>query len=370
MKKAKSFVALAQLVSLAFACAGLCFAQVQTEVPPVVPGAKPVTVERIKIHGTSLEGNLEGDAVDRDVIVFLPPSYSTQKHRRYPVVYALHGYSIGAEQWTHEIRVPQTIEGAFAKGAQEMIVVLPDSKTIYGGSMYSSSATTGDFENFIARDVVSYIDAHYRTIPDRMSRGLVGHSMGGYGASRIGMKHPDVFGALYIMSPCCMSPMAGGGPGSADQMKERAIANEKKVAAARSPADLAAQSPGFASAQFATAAAWAPDPKNPPLYFDLSTKDGVPQPEIVAKLTANAPLAFIDQYIGNLRKYRAIGIDVGDQDGLRFDTNRLHEILDGYGIANTFEIYSGTHTSAVAVRFQEHVLPFFGKNLCAQKGCQ
>ena len=131
-----------------------------------------------------------GGAVDRDVIVFLPPCYLKDKHRRYPVVYALHGYSIGAEQWTHEIHVPQTIEGAFAQGAKEMIVVLPDSKTIYNGSMYSSSVTTGDFENFIAHDVVSYIDAHYRTIPDRQSRGLVGHSMGGYGASRIGMKHP------------------------------------------------------------------------------------------------------------------------------------------------------------------------------------
>ncbi|MFZ0394692.1 MAG: alpha/beta fold hydrolase [Terracidiphilus sp.] len=347
-------------------------AQVQTMVPSVVPGAKPDTAEHIKVHGRSLEGNLEGDSVDRDVIVFLPPSYLKNKHRRYPVLYALHGYSIGAEQWTHEIHVPQTIEGAFAQGAKEMIVVLPDSKTIYGGSMYSSSATTGDFEDFIAHDLVSYIDAHYRTIPDRQSRGLVGHSMGGYGASRIGMKHAEVFGALYIMSPCCMSPMTGGGPPGAnpDAMKQRAIANEKKVAAATSPAELAAESPGFAAAQYATAAAWAPDPKNPPLYFDLLTRDGVPQPDIVAKFTANSPLAFVDQYIGNLKQYRAISIDVGDQDGLRFDTIKLHNILDNYGIANGFEIYHGTHTSAVADRFQNHVLPFFSENLCFTAGCR
>src|ERR1700723_425516 len=231
-------------IRLIFACAialamvppGNLAAQVQTNIPDVIQGAKPVVVEHIKIHGTALEGNLEGDAVDRDVIVFLPPSYQKDKKRRYPAVYALHGYSIGAEQWTHEIHVPQTIEGAFAKGSQEMIVVLPDSKTIYNGSMYSSSVTTGDFEKFISHDVVAYIDAHYRTIPLRTSRGLVGHSMGGYGASRIGMKHPDVFGALYIMSPCCMSPMGGGGPGPTDRMKEMAIANEKKVAAAKSPA--------------------------------------------------------------------------------------------------------------------------------------
>src|SRR5512142_3000314 len=83
-------------------------AQVQTEVPPPVPGAKPVTVERVKIHGAALEGNLEGNAVDRDALVLLPPGYATQKSKRYPVVYALHGYSIGAEQWSKEIHVPQT----------------------------------------------------------------------------------------------------------------------------------------------------------------------------------------------------------------------------------------------------------------------
>src|ERR1022692_4904621 len=209
MKLQKQFIACA--ITLAVVSGSILAAQVQTIVPEVVSGAKPVTVEHIKIHGAALEGNLEGDAVDRDAIVFLPPSYEKDMKRRYPVLYALHGYSIGAEQWSYEIHVPQTIEGAFAQGAKEMIVVLPDSKTIYNGSMYSSSATTGDFENYIARDVVAYMDAHYRTVPNRTSRGLVGHSMGGYGASRIGMKHPEVFGALYIMSPCCMSARGSGG---------------------------------------------------------------------------------------------------------------------------------------------------------------
>ncbi len=342
----------------------------QTNVPAVIASAKPVTAEHIKVHGPSLEGNLEGEAVDRDVIVFLPPSYASDKSRRYPVLYALHGYFIGAEQWTHEVHVPQTIEGAFAQGAKEMIVVLPDSKTIYNGSMYSSSVTTGDFEQFLSHDMVTYIDAHYRTIPERTSRGLVGHSMGGYGASRIGMKHPDVFGVLYMMSPCCLSPMAGGGPGPSDQVKERAIAGEKKAAAAKSPAELAAQSPGFAAAQYATAAAWAPNPKNPPLYFDLTTKDGVPVPEVQAKLAANAPLVFVDQYIGNLKRYRAIAMDVGNQDGLRVDAGKLHDIFDKYGIPNSFEVYPGTHTSAVADRFQNHVMPFFSRNLCFAKSCQ
>ncbi len=333
-------------------------AQVQTDVPAVVPGAKPVSVERIKIHGKALEGNLEGDAVDRDALVFLPPSYEKDKHRRYPVVYALHGYSIGAEQWSHEIHVPQTIEGAFAQGAKEMIVVLPDSKTLHNGSMYSSSVTTGDFERFIAHDVVAYIDAHYRTIPERASRGLVGHSMGGYGATRIGMKHSDVFGSLYIMSPCCLSPRSAPNPEV-----------DKALEAVKRPEDSANLS-FFARATLATAAAWSPDPKNPPLYLDLPTKDGQPQPEVLAKWTANSPLAFIDQYIDNLREYHGISIDVGDQDGLRVDTAKLHDVLDKYGIANSFEVYEGTHTSKVADRIQNHVIPFFSQNLCFQAGCR
>jgi hypothetical protein len=78
------------------------FGQANTPAPDVVPGAKPVKVERIKIHGKALEGNLEGNAVDRDALVFLPPSYGTDRARRYPVVYALHGYTIGAEQWSKE----------------------------------------------------------------------------------------------------------------------------------------------------------------------------------------------------------------------------------------------------------------------------
>jgi enterochelin esterase-like enzyme len=333
-------------------------AQVQTEVPAVVAGAKPVAVERIKVHGTALEGNLEGDAVERDVLVFLPPGYAKEK-RRYPVVYALHGFYIGAEQWSREIHVPQTIEGAFALGAREMIVVLPDSKTLHNGSMYSSSVTTGDFEDFIAHDVVSYIDKHYRTLARRESRGLAGHSMGGYGATRIGMKHADVFGSLYVMSPCCLAPRQTG-PVDAGLAKA--------VEAARTPEDLA-KLPFMARAQLATAAAWSPNPGNPPFYLDLPTSGGEPRPEVLAKWAANAPLAFIDQYIGDLRRYRGIALDVGDQDSLRTDTAKLHDALEKYGISTGFEEYSGTHTSRVADRFQNHVLPFFSKHLCFDAGC-
>jgi hypothetical protein len=174
------------------------------------------------------------------------------------------------------------------------------------------------------------------------------------------MKHADVFGSLYIMSPCCLSArVAGRDPAEL----------EKTLAGATSPADVA-KLPFFARAQLAAASAWSPNPKNPPFYLDLPTKDGAPRPEVLARWAANAPLAFADQYIADLRTYRAIAVDVGDQDGLRTDAAKLRDVFDAYGLANSFEIYPGTHTSKVADRFQNHVLPFFSRTLCAEKDCK
>ena len=201
-----------------------------------------------------------------------------------------------------------------------MIVVLPDSKTLHNGSMYSSSVTTGDFEKFISHDVVSYIDSHYSTLPNRSKPRPCWPLHGRLRRYSIGMRHSDVFGSLYIMSPCCLSPRTAPQPNSEI---------EKALEAVKVPAD-SAKLPFFARAQIASAAAWSPDPKNPPLYLDLPIKDGVVQEDVLAKWTANAPLAFIDQYIDNLRHFRAIDIDVGDQDGLQSDTTKLHEVLDKY----------------------------------------
>jgi enterochelin esterase-like enzyme len=352
----RPFRAVSCLAALAFALAlsAPSPAQVTTPAPAPVAGAAKVKVESITVHGRALEGALEGDSADREVLVVLPPSYGKDPRRRYPVVYALHGYSIGARQWTGEIHVPQVIEGAFAQGAHEMIFVFPDSKTAHNGSMYSSSATTGDFERFIAHDLVAYIDSHYRTLPKRESRGLVGHSMGGYGATRIGMKHADVFGALYLMSPCCLS--ARGLFGLSPEAMQA-------YAALKSPADSASL-PWAQRGTLAAAAAWSPNPKNPPLFLDLPlTADGKTRDDVLAKWAANAPLSFVDQYIPNMRRYAAIAMDVGDKDGLKTDTETLHKVLETYGIANSFTLYDGDHTSRVAFRFQEQVVPFFSQHL-------
>ena len=185
------------------------------------------------------------------------------------------------------------------------------------------------------------------------------------------MKHPDVFGSLYIMSPGLLSPHPAELPrmGGDQKPEDAQKAFEAAVAAMHSPQDAAKLSLA-GRAQLAVAAAWSPNPKNPPLYLDLPLRDGTIQSTVLAKWAANAPLAFIDQYIGNLRQYRAIGLDVGDQDPGLDESKQLKAALDRYGIAIAFEIYHGTHTSAVADRFQNHVMPFFAEHLCQTQACR
>ena len=258
------------------------------------------SIERITVHGKSLEGNLEGDSPDRDVTVYLPPSYASDQNRRFPVVYLLHGY--GGREDTFTTRLASLQESgdrlAIAQGFSSAIVVTPSAYTLHKGSMYSNSPTTGDWERFIAEDLVAYMDKNYRTLPSRLSRGLAGHSMGGYGALRIGMKRPDVFGALYIMSACCLS--ANRNPRPETMAAVEAIKT-------REQAEEAARAPGFGpSTTLASAAAWSPNPKNPPLFLDLPVKDGKVRPDIVAKWVANSPLETLEQYVANLGKYYAI----------------------------------------------------------------
>jgi len=315
------------------------------------------TVQRIKVHGKSLEGNLEGDSADRDVSVYLPPGYKSHPQQRYPVAYLLHGYTDNDDNWFGAkhlfVDAPAAIDKAIASGAREMIVVMPNAYTTYMGSMYSNSVTIGDWEAFIASDLVSYIDAHYRTIPRRMRRGLAGHSMGGYGTIRLGMKFPEVFSSIYVLSACCLAPNLN------TETEAPAMVNAEKVGSA---ADLAKADFGT-RAMVASAAAWSPNPKNAPLFFDLPWLDGKFQPQVAQKWDANAPLAMFDQYVPNLKKLHAIAGDVGTKDTLMASNQELDHALTAYGIPHTFETYEGNHISGIQERLEKNVMPFFSRNL-------
>jgi S-formylglutathione hydrolase FrmB len=235
-----------------------------------------------------------------------------------------------------------------------MILVVPDANNKFHGSFYSSSVTTGDWEDYIATELVSYVDGHYRTLARPESRGLGGHSMGGYGTLRLGMKHADVFSSIYALSPCCLilgAPQPGNGPSSAE-----------KIA---TPEDLS-KADFLTLITLAWAAAWSPDPKKPPFYLDLPTQDGKPRLDVVGKWVANMPLVFLDQYVYSLKHLHAIAFDAGTHDEFKqipVDLVTLDRALNSYNIPHTYETFDGGHVDHTPQRIEEKLLPFFAKNL-------
>ncbi len=120
----------------------------------------------------------------------------------------------------------------------------------------------------------------------------------------------------------------------------------------------------FEIAVLATAAAFSPNPQNPPLYLDLPAKNGEPRPDVRNKIIANRTLNMVDQYINNLKKLKAIGMDAGLQDvGISQATKKLHETLEGYRIPHFYESYEGDHLNRIAERIKTKALPFFSENL-------
>ena len=183
--------------------------------------------------------------------------------------------------------------------------------------------------------------------------------MGGYGVWRLAMKYPDVYSAVYGLSACCLMnnprpPVQGRGPG-------------RGAGPGRGPAPEAVR-PGAhggheVNVAYGEAAAWSPNPTNPPLYLDEPVKDGEFQPDVAAKWVANSPLAMLDQYVPNMKKYTAIAMDIGLQDTLLASNQQLDQAMTRLGITHTFETYEGNHNNHLEDRIEGKVFPFFSKYL-------
>jgi enterochelin esterase-like enzyme len=137
----------------------------------------------------------------RPVAIYLPPGYADAANsgRRYPVLYLLSGAPGSAGDWFTHMHAAQTADRLIASGAvPPLLLVSPDGN----GSPHRDSQFLDSFdgrqrvETFLVRDVLGYIDAHYRTITARAARGLAGYSAGAYGALNVGLHHPELFGTL------------------------------------------------------------------------------------------------------------------------------------------------------------------------------
>ena len=320
---------------------------------PLVPATAQdsARVNWESFHSTAMEGNLEGNSADRGVYVVTPPGYDEHPDKRYPVVYFLHGFFATPQMYQDMLKLGEAVDGAAAAG-NDVIVVMPDGHSKYGGGFYSNSVTTGNYEAMVGEDLIAWVDGKYRTLAKREARGLSGHSMGGYGTWRIAMKYPDLFDSIYVMSACCLVPQP---PSAEAAAKVEAMAPE-----AMEKAQFSELAP------IATYSVWSPDPGKPPHYWYTGLKDGEIDPLVTARFAANAPVAMLSQYVPALKELDAIRVDIGDKDFLIEGNKAFRAELDRFQIPYEWEIYEGDHGNRISARFRSHVLPFFAEQLAKE----
>jgi S-formylglutathione hydrolase FrmB len=312
------------------------------------------------LHSRALDHNLYGDTPDRPMLVYLPASYATSPAKRYPVVYLLHGFGGAERAFVTLGHIKQAMDSLVVNGTiREMIVVMPSARNVFDGSFYTNSASAGNWDDFIAKELVAYIDGKYRTLARPESRGLGGHSMGGFGTFEVGMRHAgDVYSALYALSGCCTRFSREPGRGDTWDV----------VAGVSTLAD-AARLPFFPKVSLALSAAFSPNPSAPPLFVDLPFVRRGGQLQVVdsvaTKWIEHAPFSMIPSYADRLKRLRGFMFDVGMSDQLVSPASlmAMDSALTRAGVHHTFETYDGDHTNRIAVRVATHVLPFFSRTL-------
>lgn len=157
------------------------------------------------VRAPALVGNALGDPAERTLPVYVPPGYDAEGSRRYPTFYVLHAYggnaasAIAERPW--ETNVVQWIDRLIAqKKVAPSLLVVVDGWTRLGGSQYVNSIHNGDYATYAARDVVTHVDARYRTIAREGGRAVLGRSSGGFGAVHLAMTQPGVFCAFASQS--------------------------------------------------------------------------------------------------------------------------------------------------------------------------
>jgi enterochelin esterase-like enzyme len=330
-------------------------------------------------HFKTLEGNLIGESADRQFAVYVPPSYN-QGRKHYPVLYLLHGFSDTYKLWVEDPRagnLPSIMDKLIHSGGmREMIVVMVDGGNKLGGSFYTNSVTTGNWEDYVTYELVRYVDAKYRTVARSSSRGIAGHSMGGYGAIKLAMKHPDVFGAVYALSACCLEGDSAWLPESPAWQKVLATRSLEDVLALRTSAAAGERKDpqwfmGFvAVALVAQSAAFSADPASPPVFADYPVERRgdkvVASEKALAAWTANLPIPMLGQYRTNLARLRGIGFEIGKQDWnppLIAQAHDLDAMLTSIGIPHEFEEFTGSHMDKLGERLETKALPFFSRVL-------
>lgn len=325
-----------------------------------IPAGKVVTTY---ITAKTLE-NKAGENPKRRISVYLPPDYESSS-RRYPVIYFLHGFFWSDSLLVSNDKINRIFDRAIhLKKIKPVIVVMPDESTVFKGSFYANSKSSGNWSDFTSKELVDVIDRQYRTIPNKDSRGIAGHSMGGNGALRNAILHPETFSSVYALSPGVLD---------ARYFVLTEIDAYKKTAGIKEVKDLSKPENTGATILFAIARAYNGNSRKPPFFADLPFAfDGEHvkvNPGVLKELKNNSVSELPFTHYENLRKLKAIKLDWGRNDEFRHipvTCRNFSQTLELLKVKHEAEEYIGTHGSEVSRengRIENSLLPFFNINL-------
>ena len=325
------------------------------------------TVVRERVASEALRGNPLGDPAEREALVYVPAGYARAEHRRYPAVVLLTGFT-GKAEMPFQVQsfgeaLHERLDRLIATGRVPPIVVaVPDCFTALGGSQYVDSVAVGRYETFVVREFVPWLDQTFRTLPAAAHRGVCGKSSGGYGALMLGMKHPDVFGALASHSgdayfdycyrfdfvKCWNGLRAAGG---VEKWLRRFRAKEK-----------ASHDDVLVLNILAMSACYSPNADAPggfDLPFDAET--GEEDAKVMARWRKLDPVVACRRHAANLRRLRGVFLDCGlkDEFSLQVGTRILAKRLREIGVEPVHEEFDDGHMG-ISYRYDAS-FPWLGK---------
>ncbi|MES2672911.1 MAG: alpha/beta hydrolase-fold protein [Pseudomonadota bacterium] len=322
------------------------------------------TFKNVSIAAPSLSENFIGEVAQRPINIYLPKAYFTSE-TPLPVVYFLPGFG---DTYMLDVSIPQDFDKVF-NTYQPTIVVIISGVNLLSGSFFVDSAGTGKWADYVLKDVVGYVDANYRTLAKPESRGIAGHSMGGFGALDLAMRHPDIFGSVFSLSPGLVDAS-----GIVDTQIFASDTHIKSfIAAMPSLNSVTAlkNSPYIFDIAYGVAFA----PLSTPPYFEypytLVNNILVRDEAIWAKWEAGfgAIHSEVDNFKDNLKSLNGIQLDCGTNDEYQWiyrGCNYYDAELTAAGIEHTYNTYSGFHQDKIRERILDFMLPFFSQRLATQ----
>lgn len=354
--------------------------------------AKRGTIGWRTVPAPSLAGNEMGVSLQQPVAVYLPPSYAEELSRRFPVVYWLPNFNTLLWRYTgatfQGFRLKESMDRQIKAGTlPPMIVVMPNAANSLGGSWYHNNQLTGRWEDYIAADLVSYVDSHFRTIAKPEARALTGHGMGGVGALNLGLSHPEIFGSICAMSPAALDH---GGLQASGLLAGKSLAAWNSVFEGWRPLDLGEQKRRFrdcvqgklstysSAEQFqgvliSSVAAFACDPGLP--FPHLALSNG-PKNHLSAQLATSLEKGLGD-WEAKLARHATLKapaqrflIEYGrddEYDWIRRGAEHVSALIRGQGIACDLRVSEGRHDSTLGRRLEMAMLPAIGAVLKQQE---